>query len=51
MITIMAPIASGMTRARAGPGEWVDPLLKVWAAEAGCRRGLASAEAFKRMVF
>ena len=34
-----------------GPGEWVAPLLKGWAAEAGKRRGLASAEAFKRMVF
>jgi len=40
-----------MTRARAGPGEWVEPLLKGWAAEAGRRRGPASAEAFKRMVF
>ena len=35
-----------MTRARAGPGEWVEPLLKGWAAEAGVaawpreRRGL-----------
>ena len=37
---------AGMTGARAGPGEWVEPLLKGWAAEAGAaawpreRRGL-----------
>jgi LmbE family N-acetylglucosaminyl deacetylase len=33
-----------------GPGEWVDPLLRGWAAEAGKRAGLAFAETYRRMV-
>lgn len=34
-----------------GKGEWVEPLLRGWAAEAGKRAGLAAAEAFRRMRF
>jgi LmbE family N-acetylglucosaminyl deacetylase len=33
-----------------GPGEWVEPLLRGWAAEAGKRAGLEYAESYRRMV-
>lgn len=33
-----------------GPGDWVDPLLRGWATEAGKRAGVAYAEAYRRMV-
>ena len=37
-------------RSQVGTGEWVDQLLKGWAARDGKRGGLRYAEAFKRMV-
>lgn len=33
-----------------GKGEWVDALLGEWAAQAGKRAGIASAEAYRRMI-
>ena len=33
-----------------GTGEWVEPLLREWAARDGKRAGVASAEAYRRMV-
>jgi LmbE family N-acetylglucosaminyl deacetylase len=33
-----------------GKGEWVDALLGEWAAQAGKRVGIASAEAYRRMI-
>jgi LmbE family N-acetylglucosaminyl deacetylase len=33
-----------------GPGEWVEALMRGWAARDGKRAGLASAEGFRRMV-
>jgi LmbE family N-acetylglucosaminyl deacetylase len=33
-----------------GKGEWVDALLGEWAAQAGKRAGVASAEAYRRMI-
>jgi LmbE family N-acetylglucosaminyl deacetylase len=37
-------------RSQVGRGEWVDQLLRAWAARDGKRGGLRHAEAFKRMV-
>jgi LmbE family N-acetylglucosaminyl deacetylase len=37
-------------RSQVGKGEWVDQLLKAWAARDGKRGGLRYADAFKRMV-
>lgn len=33
-----------------GPGDWVDKLLRDWAAEAGRKAGVKYAEAFRRMI-
>ena len=33
-----------------GPGDWVEPLLREWAAQQGKRAGVTYAEAYRRMV-